>query len=115
MFLGRLDWTLELLATEPQFPQFPDFAEKAIGLENKRKNYPIIRGSTKGRPAETPGKTTPKVLSSAPETRVGTTTTKHSALDKKIGGTISTRTNRDAALRPVKGLVYNNRIVNEAP
>jgi hypothetical protein len=84
-------------------------------LRTKGKNGPATKGSTKGRPAETPGKTTPKVLSSAPETRVRTTTIKHNALDNKVRGTINTRTSREATPRPVEGLVSNNRIVREAP
>ena len=83
-------------------------------MKTKGKNYPTTRGSTKGRPAETPGKTTPKVLSSAPEIRVGTTTIKHNALDNKVRGATNTRTSREATLKPVKGLVVNNRIVKEA-
>jgi hypothetical protein len=83
-------------------------------LRTKGKNCPTTRGSTKGRPAEIPDKTTPKVLSSAPETRVGTTTIKHNALDNKVRGTINTRTSREATPRPTKGLVGNSRIVREA-
>jgi hypothetical protein len=84
-------------------------------LKTKGKNCPTIKGSTKGRQAETPGKTTPKVLSSALETRVGTTTIKHSALDNKVIGAINTRTSREATPRPIRGLVGNKRIVREAP
>jgi hypothetical protein len=84
-------------------------------LKTKGKRCPITRGSTKGRPAEIPGKTIPKVLSSALETRVGTKTTKHSALDNKVRGTINIRTSKEATPRPVKGLVSNSRIVKEAP
>jgi hypothetical protein len=83
-------------------------------LKTKGKNCPTTRGSTKGKPAETPNKTTPKVLSSAPKARVGTTTIKHSALNNKVRGAANTRTSREAALRPVKGQVVNSRIVREA-
>jgi hypothetical protein len=85
-----------------------------LALKAKGKSCPIIRGSTKGRPAEIPGKTTLKALSSAPEIRVETTTIKHIALDNKVRGAANTRTSIEAALRPVKGLVGNNRIVKEA-
>jgi hypothetical protein len=85
-----------------------------LALKTKGKNCPITSGSTKGRPVETPGKTTPKVLSSAPEIRVETTTIKHNALDNKARGTINTRTSREAILRPAKGLVGYSRIVREA-
>jgi hypothetical protein len=78
------------------------------------KNCLTTRGSTKGRPAETPGKTTPKVLCSPPETRVGTTTIKHSALDNKVRGAVNTRTRREPTPRLAKGLVGNNIIVKEA-
>jgi hypothetical protein len=86
-----------------------------LALKAKGKSCQIIRESTKGRLAGIFGKTTPKVLSSATEIRVGTTTTKYNALDNKVRGEINTRTSREAALRPVKGLVGNNRIVKEAP
>jgi hypothetical protein len=46
---------------------------------------------------------------------VGTTIIKYNALDNKVRGATNTRTNREAALRPVKGLVGNNRTVKEAP
>jgi hypothetical protein len=84
-------------------------------LKAKGKSCRITRESTKGRPAGIPIKTTPKVLSSAPEIKVGTTTIKHSALHNKVRGATNIRTNRGAALRPVKGLVGNNKIVKEAP
>jgi hypothetical protein len=73
----------------------------------------ITRESTKGRPAGIPVRTTPKVLSSAPEIRVETTTIKHNALDNKVRGATNTRTNRGTALRPVKDLVSNSRIVKK--
>jgi hypothetical protein len=85
-----------------------------LALKAKGKSCQVIRESTKGRPAGIPGKTTPKFLSSAPEIRVGTTTIKHNALDNKVTGATSTRTSREVALRLVKGLVVNNRIVKEA-
>jgi hypothetical protein len=77
-------------------------------LKTKGKNCLTTRGSTKGRPAEIPGKTTPKVLSSAPEARVGTTTIKHGTLDNKVRGAANTRTSREAALRPVVGDLFSN-------
>jgi hypothetical protein len=86
-----------------------------LALKTKGKNCPITRGSTKGKPVGTLDKTTPKVLSPAPETRVGTTTTKHNALDNKVRGTINIRTSREATPRSVKGLVGNSKIVREAP
>jgi hypothetical protein len=73
----------------------------------------MIRESSKGRPAGIPVRTTPKVLSSAPEIRVVTTTIKYNALDNKVRGATNIRTNRGIVLRPVKGLVDNNRIVKE--
>jgi hypothetical protein len=85
-----------------------------LALKAKGKSYRITRESTKGRPAGIPIRTTPKVLSSAPEIRVGTTTIKHNALDNKVRGATNIITNRRAALRPVKGLVGNNRIIKEA-
>ena len=84
-------------------------------MKTKGKNCPTTKGNTKGRPAETPGKTTPKVLSSAPEIKVETTTIKHYALDNKVRGITNTRISREAALIPVKGLVSNNKIVKETP
>jgi hypothetical protein len=86
-----------------------------LALKAKGKSYRITRESSKGSPAGIPVRTTPKVLSSAPEIRVGTSTTKHNALDNKVRGATNTKTNIGAALRPVKGLVVNNRIVKEAP
>jgi hypothetical protein len=86
-----------------------------LALKAKGKSGRITRESTKGKPVGIPIKTTPKVLSSAPKIRVGTTTIKHNALDNKVRGAINTRTNREGALRLVKGLVGNNRIVKEAP
>jgi hypothetical protein len=83
-------------------------------LKEKGKSGWITRESTKGKPVGIPIKTTPKVLSSAPKIRVGTTTIKHNALDNKVRGAINTRTNREGALILVKGLVGNNRIVKEA-
>jgi hypothetical protein len=84
-------------------------------LKAKGKSCRISRESTKGRPVGVPVKTTPKVLSSAPKIRVGTATTKYSALDNKVRGATNIRTSREIALRPVKGLVGNSRIVKEAP
>jgi hypothetical protein len=46
---------------------------------------------------------------------VETTTIKHNALDNKVRGATNTRTSRETTLKPVKGLVGNNRIVKEAP
>jgi hypothetical protein len=83
-------------------------------LKAKGKSCQIIRESTKGKPAGIPVRTTPKVLSSTLEIRVGTTTTKHNALDNKVRGASNTRTNRETALKSVKGLVGNNRTVKEA-
>jgi hypothetical protein len=88
---------------------------KQFALKAKGKSCQVIRGSTKGRPTEIPIRTTPKVLSSAPKIRVETITIKHNALDNKVRGAINTKTSREVALRPVKGLVGNNRIVKEAP
>jgi hypothetical protein len=85
-----------------------------LAFKAKGKSCLITRESSKGRPVGIPVKTTPKVLSSAPKTRVGTTTTKHNALDNKVRGATNIRTNRGIALRPVKGLVGNNRIDKEA-
>jgi hypothetical protein len=86
-----------------------------LALKAKEKSCRITRESTKGRPAGIPVRTTPKVLSSALEIRVGTTTTKYNTLDNRVRGATNTRTNRGTTLRPVKGLVANNRIVKEAP
>jgi hypothetical protein len=84
-----------------------------LALKVKEKSCLIIRESSKGSPARIPVRTTPKVLSSAPEIRVGATTNKYNALDNKVRGTTNVRTSR-GTLRPVKGLVVNNRIVKEA-
>jgi hypothetical protein len=46
---------------------------------------------------------------------VGTTTIKYNAFENKVRGAINIKTNRGTALRPVKGLVDNSRIVKEAP
>jgi hypothetical protein len=86
-----------------------------LALKAKGKSCLIIRESSKGSPIGIPIKTTPKVLSSALEIRVGTRTTKYNALDNKVRGATNIRTNRGITLRPVKGLVVNNRIVKEAP
>jgi hypothetical protein len=83
-------------------------------LKAKGKSCRISRESTKGRPAGIPVKTTPKVLCSAAEIKVGTATTKYNALDNKVRGATNIRTIREIALRPVKGLVGNIRIVKEA-
>jgi hypothetical protein len=115
MFLGRLDWTFELSATEPQLSNFQTFLIRKLALKAKGKSCRITRESSKGRPAGIPARTTPKVLSSAPKIRVGTTTIKHNALDNKVRGATNIRTSREIALRPVKGLVVNNRIIKEAP
>jgi hypothetical protein len=85
-----------------------------LALKAKGKSCRITKESTNDRPAGIPVKKTSKALSSAPEIRVGTTTIKHNALDNKVIGATNTRTNSEAALRPVKGLVSNNRIVKEA-
>jgi hypothetical protein len=86
-----------------------------LALKAKGKSCQITRESSKGRPAGIPVRTTPKVLSSAPETRVGTTIIKHNVLDNKVKGATSIKTNRGTTLRLVKGLVANNRIIKEAP
>jgi hypothetical protein len=108
--IGPLNYQLQ----SHSFPNFQTLLNNAIALKTKGKKCPATKGSTKGRPAETPGKTTPKVLSSAPEIRVKIITIKHRALDNKARGTINTRTSREAILRPAKGLVGNSRIVREA-
>jgi hypothetical protein len=84
-------------------------------LKAKGKSCWITRESTKGISVGILGKTTPKVLSSAPKIRVETTTTKYNALDNKVREATNTRTNRKAALRPITGLMISNRIVKEAP
>jgi hypothetical protein len=85
-----------------------------LALKAKEKSCLIIRESSKGRPSGIPVRTTPKALSSAPEIRVGTTTTKYNALDNKVRGATNIKTNKGTTLRPVKGLVVNSRIVKEA-
>jgi hypothetical protein len=85
-----------------------------LALKAKEKSYLITRESSKGSPAGIPIKTTLKVLSSAPEIRVGTATTKYKALDNKVIGATNIRTSRGTTLRPVKGLVVNSRIVKKA-
>jgi hypothetical protein len=85
-----------------------------LALKAKGKSCRITRESSKGRPGGIPVRTTPKVLSSALEIRVGTTTIKHNALDNKVRGANNIRTNRGTTLRLVKGLVVNSRIVKEA-
>jgi hypothetical protein len=85
-----------------------------LALKEKRKSCRITRESTKDRPAEIPVKTTPKVLSSAPDIRVGTITIKHNALDNKVREATNTGTNREETLRPIKSLVVSNRIIKEA-
>jgi hypothetical protein len=57
-----------------------------LALKAKEKSYLITRESSKGSPVGIPVKTTLKVLSFAPEIRVGTTTTKYNALDNKVEG-----------------------------
>jgi hypothetical protein len=84
-----------------------------LALKAKGKSCLIIRESCKGRPAGIPVRTTPKVLSSAPEIRVGTTTIKHNAPDNKDRGATNIITNRGTTLRPIKGLVVNNKIVKK--
>jgi hypothetical protein len=74
----------------------------------------IIRENFKGSLAGIPVKTTLKVLSSASEIRVGTTTTKYNALDNKVRGATNIRTIRGTTLRLVKGLTVISRIVKEA-
>jgi hypothetical protein len=83
-------------------------------LKSKEKSCLITRESSKGSPAGIPVRTTPKVLSSTPEIRVGTATTKHNALDNKVRRAINIRISRGTTLRPVKGLVVNSRIVKKA-
>jgi hypothetical protein len=83
-------------------------------LKAKEKSCLITRESSKGGPAGIPVGTTLKVLSFAPEIRVGTTTTKYNALGNKVRGATNIRTNRGTTLRPVKGLVVNSGIVKEA-
>jgi hypothetical protein len=86
-----------------------------LALKAKEKSWVIIRESSKGTPVGIPIRITPKVLSFGPETRVGTTTTKHNALDNKVRGATNIRTSRGTVVRPVKGLVVNSRNVKEAP
>jgi hypothetical protein len=85
-----------------------------LALKEKVKSCLITRESSKGSTAGIPVKTTPKVLSSASEIRVGTTTTKHNTLDNKVRGATNIRTNIGTTPRPVKGLVVKSRIVKEA-
>jgi hypothetical protein len=88
---------------------------RQLALKAKGKSCLIIRENSKGSLAGIPVKTTPKVLSSAPEIRVGTTTTKYNALDNKVRRATNIRTSRGTTLRPVKGLVVISRIIKEAP
>jgi hypothetical protein len=73
----------------------------------------IISGNSKDSLAETPDRTTHKVLSFALGIRVEIIIIKCNALDNKGRETI--RTSRGTPLRPVKGLMGTNRIVKEAP
>jgi hypothetical protein len=108
--IGPLNYQLQ----SHSFPNVHTLLNKEIGLENKRKELSDHKRKYQVQTSINTRQTTPKVLSSAPENRVGTTTINHSALDKKIRGTINTRTSIEETLRPVKGLVGNSRIVREA-
>jgi hypothetical protein len=83
-------------------------------LKAKEKNCLIIRENFKGNPAGIPIRTTHRVLSSALEIRVGTTTTKYNALHNKVRGATNIKTNRGTSLRLVKGLVVISGIIKEA-
>jgi hypothetical protein len=96
------------------FPNFQTLLNKEIALENIWKELFDHKRKYQGQTSRNTRKTTPKALSSAPETRVGTTTIKHRALDNKARGIINNRTSREAILRPAKGLVGNSRIIREA-
>jgi hypothetical protein len=110
-FLGL--YTISYRATA--FPTSRLCLTRQLALKAKEKSCLTTRESSKGSPTGIPVKTTPKVLSSAPEIKVGTTTTKYNALDNKVRGATNIRTSRGIALRPIKGLVVNNRIAKEAP
>jgi hypothetical protein len=60
-----------------------------LALKAKENSCLIIRENSKGSLAGIHVKTTLKVLSSAPEIRVVTATTKYNALDNKIRGVTS--------------------------
>jgi hypothetical protein len=113
-FLEGLIRPLNYQLQSHNFPNFRPCSTRQLVLKAKEKSCLITRESSKGRSAGIPVKTTPKVLSSAPEIRVGTSTTKYNALDNKVRGATNIRTNRGTTLRPVKGLVVNSRIIMEA-
>jgi hypothetical protein len=108
--IGPLNYQLQ----SHSFPNFQTLLNKAIGLENKWKELSDHKRKYQGQTSRNTQQNNSQVLSSALETRVGTTTIKHSALDNKVRGTINTRTSREATPRPVKGLVGNSRSVREA-
>jgi hypothetical protein len=97
------------------FPIFRLCLIRQLALKAKEKNCLIIRENFKGSPAGIPVRITTRVLSSALEIRVGTTTTKYNALDNKVKGATNIKTSRGTTLRPVKGLVVISKIVKEAP
>jgi hypothetical protein len=69
----------QLLSTA--FPIFKLCLTRQLALKAKGKSCRITRESTKGRLVGIPVRTTPRVLSSTPKIRVGTTTTKYSVGD----------------------------------
>jgi hypothetical protein len=85
-----------------------------LALKAKEKNCLIISENSKGSPAGIPIRITRRVLSSALEIRVRTSTTKYNALDNKLKGATNIRTSRGTTLRPIKGLVVISKIVKEA-
>jgi hypothetical protein len=109
--IGPLNYQLQ----SHNFPNFQTLLTRQLALKAKGKSCRITRESSKGRPAGIPVRTTPKVLSSTREIRVGTTTTKYNGLENKVRGATNTRTNRGIALRRAKGVVVNSRIVKVAP
>jgi hypothetical protein len=108
--IGPLNYQLQ----SHSFPNFHTLLNKAISLKAKEGNCQTTRGNSKDSLAETPNKTTLKVLSFALEIRVKPIIIKFNALDSKHRETTNAKTNRGTILRPVKGLVVTNRIVKEA-
>jgi hypothetical protein len=98
--IGPLNYQLQ----SHNFPNFQTLLNKAIGLESKRKELSDHKRKFQGQTSR----------NTRQKTRVGTTTTKYNTLDNRVRGTTNIRTNRGTTLRPVKGLVVNNRIVKEA-
>jgi hypothetical protein len=108
--IGPLNYQLQ----SHSFPKFETLLNKAIGLENKRKELSDHKRKYQGQTSRNTRQNNSQGSQFRSRNQSGNNNYQAQRLDNKVRGIINTRTKREATLRLVKGLVGNNRIVREA-